>query len=167
MNRRNFIGGTMIAPIASQLWPDLVFSQPNAKEYEKRALEFCERLQSVGPATCSYRSVTGEPYIVLQLDGPKDSPFVKKEGERWADFYGGRTPDEALESFKEAFLGYVANKSAQTHTLHWRAKPELTCRVDVFAGSTHEWYRFYARLLVTKTDPVEYYKRKSEGTLVS
>ena len=170
MNRRNFFGVTAAVPIASQLWPEISFAQPNAKEYEKMALEFCESKYPIGAGTKGYLSVTGEPYIVLNDRNSEVDKWIKPEGVPFDDFYGGKTPDEALEAFKKAFLGYTSDKG--NATLHWREKPTLQCQINVWggemiriAGSTSEWYRFYARLLVTKTPPVEYYKRAREGTL--
>ena len=168
MDRREFFKISAATPVVAQLWPDVVFSQPNAKEYEKRALEFCEKMQLVGQGTCSCFSVTGEPYVVLMIDGKCiENWHIKEEGEPFHTFYGGLTPEEALEAFKRAFLGYVADKPGKTHTLYWRQKPELSCRIDIKNGVKHEWYRFYSRLLVTKTMPVEYYKRAREGALVN
>ena len=170
MDRREFFKVSAATPVVAQLWPDVVFSQPNAKEYEKRALEFCEKMRPVGQGTCCYWSVTGEPYVVIQVGWKREiarDQWIKKEGECFNECYGGPTPEEGLESFKEAFLGYVADKPAETHTLYWRRKPEMSCRIDIKNGHKQEWYRFYARLLVTKTMPVELYKRAREGTLVN
>ncbi len=169
MNRRNFFQLSVATPIVAQLWPDVGFSQPNAKEYEKRALEFCEGGWLVGQGTCCYESVTGEPYVVIQVGWKREvagDQWIKKEDEQFASGYGGSTPEEGLESFKKAFLGYVADKPARTHTLYWRCKPEMSCHIDIRGKHKQEWYRFYARLLATKTHPVAYFKRAREGTLV-
>lgn len=179
MNRRNFLSTTASLPIISQLWPDMAFAKPNYKEYEKRALDFCESLYPVDTGTNGYLSVTGEPYIVLSDNGRMEIPedqWIKKEGNTFGWGYGGKTPDGALGSFKKAFLGYTADKKAflGSHTLHWRVEPELTCKINIWGKSfdkvwgknPHEWYIFYARLLVTKKSPVEYFKRAREGALV-
>ena len=172
MNRRNFFGVTAAVPIASQLWPEISFAQPNAKEYEKMALEFCESKYSVGAGTKGYLSVTGDPYIVLHDSGEWQSiskappgQWIKKEGQAIDPFYGGTTPEKALKAFKKAFLGYTYNKPKNKNTLHWRVRPWMNCQITVSEGSHNEWYRFYARLLVTELSPVEYYKRAREGTL--
>ena len=167
MDRRDFFKISAATPVVAQLWPGVVFSQPDAKAYEKRALEFCEKMQPVGQGTCSCFSVTGEPYVVLQIDSAGPEWYIKEEGVPFITFYGGLTPEEALEAFKKAFLAYVSDKPAGTHTLYWRQKPEMSCRIDIRNGHKQEWYRFFARLLVTKTMPVEYYKRAREGALVN
>ena len=167
MNRRGFLYGTITSLIATQLWPKLSFSMPNAKDYEKKALEFCESRFQSGAGTCCYFSVTGEPYVVLQTGGVEAHPFQKIEGHRFDDFYGGDTPDKALAELKVAFGGYT-NGMSKHNILYWRHKPTLTCQITHFGGNEiSEWYRFYVRLLVTDTSPVEYFKRAREGTLAT
>ena len=153
MDRRDFFKISAATPVVAQLWPDVVFSQPNAKEYEKRALEFCESMYPVGPSTKAAKSVTGEPYVVIQVGWKREverDQWIKKEGERFDWRYGGPTPEEGLDSFKEAFSGFTANNSSNTHKLYWRQKPEMSCRIDIRGEDHREWYKFYARLLVSE-----------------
>ncbi|KKL13467.1 hypothetical protein LCGC14_2525490, partial [marine sediment metagenome] len=97
------------------------FFSTQCKEYEKRALEFCESLYPVGQGTNGCFSVTGEPYVVLQVGFQcevAENQWIKQEGEEESFLYGGTTPEKGLDSFKEAFSGYTANKSHGT--LYWR-----------------------------------------------
>ena len=162
MDRRDFFKISVATPVVAQLWPNVVFSQPNAKEYEKRALEFCESLYPVGPSTKGAKAVTGEPYVVIQVgwksktyDEDYRSQWTKKEGERYYPWYGGSTPEKGLDSFKEAFSGFTAGNSSKTHKLYWRQKPEMSCRIDIRNKDIQEWYQFYARLLVSDKVPVK------------
>ena len=149
MDRRDFFKISAATPVVAQLWPNVVFSQPNAKEYEKRALEFCESLYPVGPSTDGLRAVTGEPYVVIQVGWEREvaeDQWIKKEGDQFDWRYGGPTPEEGLESFKKAFLGYTSGKSG---TLYWRQKPELCCNLTIRNSYSNAKYTFYARLLVS------------------
>ncbi len=83
-------------------------------------IEWIERQFPVGEPTTTYRSVTGEPYVVIGLSaGTPTTPGVVDEGAlREAAF----DEETACMGAAAAFREYAEGR---TGTLYWRFKPQL------------------------------------------
>lgn len=82
---------------------------------------FIESRFPIGESTKSYRSVTGEPYVVIghQADGIPAIPGVVDEGFPIEVAFDEET---ACMSARSAFEAYAENRIGN---LYWRIKPQL------------------------------------------
>ncbi len=91
----------------------------------------------IGESTKSHKAITGEPYVVLCIGGPKP------EGGAWNPEYYAETHKLAAEKTKQAFKEYIEDKSKDSK-LYWRQTPELYEYDDHF--------HYYCRLLVSNKE---------------
>lgn len=103
----------------------------------------CEEYVKPGEPTNIYRSVTGEPYIVLTSGG------IKMEGAPFGRFY--ETEQDAIEAFKAQFSFYCSYKNCYLNNkdkfkLYWRWKPEL---------KENNGFMVMARLLISDKSALE------------
>ncbi len=112
------------------------FERMEAMEY---LASYMEKDRLVGTNTSTYRSVTGEPYIVF------GTGYIKEEGADNEVYATSVT--RAIDIFKCGFDEYSHDRMG---VIYWRVKPTITLEYALLAdGSVRQLYKIYARFLIS------------------
>ena len=105
-----------------------------------------EALYPVGESTASYRSVTGEPYVVIgvQLEGRPSIPGTVDEG------VACKMADDEETACQEAWSSFLSYLEPENGVLYWRVRPVLEWSRD------HKQCVVYMRLLISNRIPVKH-----------